>query len=88
MQSQIRGDGQLKINAEWRTWDGLEFRGIVLLKSKVFGRKKIKGSKRETKNGYLCLRENLRFNDNYNLKELYNSIINISNISCQRQYTE
>jgi len=27
MQSQIRGDGQLKINVEWRTWDGLEFRG-------------------------------------------------------------
>jgi len=45
IQSQIRGDGQLKINVEWRTWDGLEFtEGIVLLKSKVFGRKKFKRS--------------------------------------------
>jgi hypothetical protein len=78
--SQIRGDGKLRINVEWRTWDGLEFTGvIVLLKSKVIGRKKI---------GYLCPRENLRFNDNYNLKELYNSIIHISNISCQRRNTD
>ena len=90
IQSQIRGDGKLKINMEWRTSDGLEFTGgIVLLKSKVFGRKKIKGSKRNRKKiCYLWLRENLRFNDNYNIKELYNSIINIYNISCQRRITD
>jgi len=34
MQSQIRGDGQLKINVEWRTWDGLEFGGHSLIKVK------------------------------------------------------
>ena len=48
MQSQIRVDGKLKINVEWRTWDGLVFTGvIVLLKSKVFGRKKIKRPNRD-----------------------------------------
>ena len=48
IQSQIRGGGQLKINVECRTWDGLEFTGvIVLLKPKVIGRKKIKGPVRD-----------------------------------------
>ena len=48
IQTQIRVDGKLKINVEWRTWDGLVFTGvIVLLKSKVFGRRKIKRPNRD-----------------------------------------
>ena len=57
--------------------------GIILLKSKIFGRKKIK-----VLNGIDKNRLSMPEGESYNIKELYNSIINISNISCQHRNTD